>query len=106
MIRKILLIFQRDMKTSVRNFITLYILVVPVMFAIMINVFSPGINDTTVELALLEGENPQQEEYFGQFAKVELHETLEDIEERVMKRDNIVAVLVCHYDQCLFPGHK
>lgn len=93
MIRKILLIFQRDMKTSVRNFITLYILVVPVMFAIMINVFSPGINDTTVELALLEGENPQQEEYFGQFAKVEVYETLEDIEARVMKRDNIVAVL-------------
>ena len=93
MIRKILLIFQRDLKTSVRNFITLYILVVPVMFAIMINVFSPGINDTTVEVVLLEGENPQQEEYFSQFAKVEVLKTVEDIEERVLKRDNIVGVL-------------
>lgn len=93
MIRKILILFQRDLKTSVRNFITLYILVVPVIFAIMINVFSPGINDTTVEIVLLEGENPQQKEYFSQFAKVEVLKTIEDIENRVMKRDNIVAVL-------------
>lgn len=93
MIRKIFLIFQRDLKTSVRNFITLYILVVPVIFAVIINVFSPGINDTTVEIVLLEGESPQQTEYFRQFAKVELLQTLEDIEKRVGKRDNIVAVL-------------
>jgi len=93
MIRKILLIFQRDLKTSIRNFITLYIIVVPVMFAVMINVFSPGINDTTVEIVLLEGENPQQEEYFSQFAKVEVLKTVEDIEERVVKRDNIIGVL-------------
>ncbi|WP_422486467.1 ABC transporter permease [Gudongella sp. DL1XJH-153] len=93
MIRKILLIFQRDLKTSVRNFITLYIIVVPVIFAVMINVFSPGINDTTVEIVLLEGENPQQEEYFSQFAKVEVLETVEDIEKRVIKRDNIIGVL-------------
>lgn len=93
MIRKILLLFQRDLKTSVRNFITLYILVVPVLFAIMINVFSPGINDTTVEIVLLEGENPEQGEYFSQFAKVEVLQTIEAIEERIMKRDNIVAVL-------------
>ncbi len=93
MIRKILLIFQRDLKTSVRNFITLYIIVVPVIFAVMINVFSPGINDTTVEIVLLEGENQRQEEYFRQFAKVEVLKTIEDIEERVIKRDNIIGVL-------------
>ncbi len=93
MIRKILLIFQRDLKTSVRNFITLYILVIPVIFSVIINVFSPGINDTTVEIVLLEGENPEQIEYFKQFAKVELLDTLEEIEDRVRKRDNIIGVL-------------
>ncbi len=99
MIKKIYLIFQRDLKTSVRNFITLYILVVPIIFAIIINVFSPGINDTTVEIALLEGENPQQSEYLKQFAKVELIGTLEEIEDRVAKRDNIVAVLPDQKDE-------
>lgn len=93
MIKKILLIFQRDLKTSVRNFITLYILVVPVIFAIIINVFSPGINDTTVEIVMLEGENLSQVEYFEQFAKVELLDTVEAVENRVRKRDNIVGLL-------------
>ena len=93
MIRKILIIFQRDLKTSVRNFMTLYIIVVPVIFSIIINVFSPGINDTSVEILLLEGENKEQHQYFQQFAKVEAMETLEEIEDRVRKRDNIVAVL-------------
>lgn len=93
MIKKIVLIFMMDLKTSVRNFLTLYILVVPIIFAIIINVFSPGINDTTVEIVLLEGENLQQSEYFKQFAKVELLGTLEAIENRVRKRDNIIAIL-------------
>lgn len=93
MIQKILLIFKRDLKASIRDFITLYIIVVPIIFAIIINVFSPGINDTTVEIALLKGENQKQEAYFKQFAQVETLETIEAIEERVKKRDNIVAVL-------------
>ena len=93
MIRKILLIFKRDLKASIRDFITLYIIVVPIIFAILINVFSPGINDTTVEVVLLYGENQKQEEYFKQFAKVETLPSIEDIENRVKKRDNIVGVL-------------
>jgi len=87
------MIFKRDLKVSVRNFITLYIIVVPILFAVIINVFSPGINDTTVEIVLLEGENREQEEFFEQFANIELLESIENIEERVKKRDNIIAVL-------------
>lgn len=93
MIKKVLLIFQRDLKASVRNFLTLYIIVVPVIFAVMINIFSPGINDTSVEIALLSGENPQQRAYFNQFAKVELLDSLQAIEDRVRKRDNLIAIL-------------
>lgn len=93
MIRKVILIFQRDLKTSVRNFLTLYIIVVPVIFAFMINIFSPGINDTTVEFVLLQGENLEQSDYFKQFAKVEFLDSLAEVEDRVRKRDNIIAVL-------------
>lgn len=93
MFRKIVMIFLRDLKTSVRNFLTLYILLVPIIFAVLINVFSPGINDTTVEIVLLEGENPQQSGYLKQFAQVEELGSLEAIEERVRKRDHVIAML-------------
>lgn len=93
MLKKVFTIFLRDLKASVRNFITMYILVVPVIFAILINIFSPGINDTTVEIVLLKGENPEQSEYLKQFAQVEELESLEEIEDRVRRRDHIIAVL-------------
>lgn len=93
MLKKVFTIFLRDLKASVRNFITMYILVVPVIFAILINIFSPGINDTTVEIVLLKGENPEQSEYLKQFAQVEELESLEEIEDRVRRRDHIIAIL-------------
>ena len=93
MIKKVLLIFKRDLIASVRNFLTLYIIVVPVIFAVMINIFSPGINDTSVEIALLSGENPQQSAYFDQFANVEQLDSIQALEDRVRKRDNIIAIL-------------
>ena len=93
MLKKIFIIFQRDLKTSVRNFITVYILVVPIIFAVLINVFSPGINDSTVEVILLKGENTEQVNYLKQFAQVEVLDTFEAIEERVRKRDNIIGIL-------------
>lgn len=93
MIRKIILIFKRDIRTSVRNFITLYILVVPIIFAVVINIFSPGISDTSIELALLENENIEQTEFFKKFAKVELLGSIEAMENRVRRRDNIIGVI-------------
>lgn len=86
-------IFKRDAKVNSKDFISLYILVVPILFAILINIFSPGINDTTINLALIEGENPAQVEYFQQFAKVELFKDLDQITKRVEKRDSIIGII-------------
>lgn len=93
MFKKIMTIFKRDLKVNLREFLSLYILVVPILFAVAINLFTPGINDTTVNLALLEGENSEQISYFKNFAKVELFENIDSIKERVKGRDDIVAIL-------------
>lgn len=93
MIRKIFTIFTRDLKASLKDFIALYIIVFPVLFAVIINIFTPGINDTTIKLALLEGDNPGQVVYFEKFAKVELFDSVKEIERRLEKRDNVVAIL-------------
>ena len=93
MFRKILTIFRRDLKVNMKDALALYIIIFPILFAIAINLFTPGINDTTVNLALLEGENPAQVEYFKQFAKVELFDDEDAIEERLLERDDMVAIL-------------
>ena len=93
MIRRVWTIFKRDLKVNSKDFISLYILVIPILFGVLINLFAPGINDTTINLALIEGENQIQIEYFQQFAKVELFEDVEEIEERVKKRDAIIGII-------------
>jgi len=93
MLTRIWEIFKRDVKVSLRNSISLFILIIPLVLSIGINLFTPGINDTTVNIALLNGENPKQIAYFGQFAKIELFKDIDKIKERVNARDNIVGIL-------------
>lgn len=93
MFRKIFAIFNRDLKVNLKDFLSLYILVIPIIFGIAINIFAPGINDTTINLALLEGENQQQIDFLDQFANIELFSSINEVRNRVEKRDNTLGIL-------------
>ena len=93
MFNRIWIIFKRDLKVNSKDFISLYIFIIPIIFAILINLFAPGINDTTVNLALIEGENTKQIEYLEQFAKIELFKNVDEIKNRVEQRDAIIGIV-------------
>ena len=93
MLGKIWAIFMRDLRVNLRDFIALYILVFPIIIGVGIVFLVPGVNDTTINLALLEGDNPQQVEYLEQFANIELFSDVDAVNRRLEERDNIVAIL-------------
>ncbi len=93
MIKKIFVLFFRDLKVNTRDFLSLYIMVVPLIFAILINLFTPGINDTTVNIALVEGESDELGSYLEDFAKVDYFNDLEAVEERVGRRDDVFGII-------------
>ncbi len=93
MLKKILAVFLRDLKVNTRDFIALYILAFPIIFGLVINALSPGINDTTVKFAMLEGGDPEQVAYYEQFAEVELFNNVEDITKRVERRDAFIGIV-------------
>jgi ABC-type multidrug transport system permease subunit len=93
MLKKIWAIFARDVKVDLRDYIALYIIVVPFLFGFAIRWLAPSVNDTTVNLAMLVSDDSAKVEYMEQFAKVELFEDLDILTERVERRDNIVGVL-------------
>ena len=93
MIKKICIIFLRDIRVNTREFMTLYMIIIPLILAVGINFLSPGINDTTVNLALIENENPEQAAYFDDFAHVELFSDKQGVEDRVMSRDDVIGIL-------------
>ncbi|MFC1971434.1 ABC transporter permease [Chloroflexota bacterium] len=92
MIKKIFVIFQRDFLSSRRDAMAMYIMVVPLLLAVGITIFAPGLNDTTVKLAMLKSDDTEHIEYMEQFAKVELFNSMDELERRVSKRDDIVAI--------------
>ena len=93
MFKRIWTIFKRDLKVNSKDFISLYILAFPIIVALAINIFAPGINDTTVNLALLKGENNEQVEYLEQFANIELFDSIEEIKSRVKERDAMLGII-------------
>lgn len=103
MIKKIWNIFKRDLKVNKRNFLSLYLILFPIIIAIGINIFAPGIEDTTVNLALLKGQNESQIKFFKDFANVETFKTKEDIEKRVSERDNIIGIIPDGNDYYIMP---
>ncbi|MCM1988274.1 ABC transporter permease [Oceanirhabdus seepicola] len=93
MIKKIFMIFLRDLKVNTRDFLALYLIAFPLLFAVGINLLTPSINDTTVKLALIEGENTDQVNYLKEFAKVEVFKDAEAVEQRIGKRDDVIGIL-------------
>ena len=93
MFKKILRVFGRDLKTMTRDSMGLFILIMPIILAIGLSLFTPGLNDTTVNIALLESDDVAHIEFMEQFAKVELFKNTADIERRVNKRDDMAALL-------------
>jgi len=92
MIKKIFLILKRDFLSSRRDAMAVYIMVIPLILAVGITLFAPGLNDTTVKLAMLKSDDVEHIEYMEQFSKVELFNSVDELERRVEKRDDIAAI--------------
>lgn len=93
MLKKIFAIFGRDINMSMRDFMSLMMIAIPIILAIAVNLFAPGIEDTTVNLAFLKGENPKMISYLKEYANVQQYEDYEALKMRIMKRDNIVGIV-------------
>ena len=92
MIRKILALFRMDLLYSRRDAMVTYIIVAPLLLAVGITLFAPGLNDTTVKLAMLKSDDAEHIEYMERFARVELFGSMDELERRVAKRDDIAAI--------------
>ncbi len=90
--KKILAIFLRDIKSNSRDFIAMYIILIPIIFGVIINLLVPSVNETTLNLAFIEGDNPAQVEYLDNFAKTETVADYEALEERVSRRDQVIGI--------------
>lgn len=91
--KKILTIFFRDLKVNMRDFLSVYIYLFPIIFSIIINFIAPSINETTVNFVFLENTNPKMIQYFQNYSNVEKVKNKDDLENRIEKRDDAIGIL-------------
>lgn len=93
MLKKIFAIFARDARVMTHDALVLLIVVFPLLFAVGINLIVPGINDTTVNVAMVRGSDPARAAFFDRFANVDLLDNEQAVEERVLRRDNVLGIV-------------
>jgi len=93
MLKKIFTVFGRDLKVNLRDALSLTLIIFPLVFAVGINLITPSINDTTVNIAMVENEDADQAAYYDDFAHVTLFDDLQGVEDRVMGRDDVFGIV-------------
>mgnify|MGYP000865084612 FL=1 len=93
MLKKIWMVFKRDIKVNTREAMPLFIIILPLLLAIGINLITPGINDTTVNVAMIRNDDKEQAAYFNNFAHVEFFDNQQAIKDRVMERDSMLGIV-------------
>lgn len=97
---KSLKIFKKDALIASRDMLIIYIMVIPVLIAAGIRFLAPGMSDTTLKIALWEGEDPEVIEYMDSMARIQLLPDRAALEQRVLKRDDVPGIISngSHFD--------
>ena len=93
MLKKITRIFRKDAKIATRDAMLIYIVLIPVLLAVGILFFAPGVTDSAIKFAMLENDTEEHIDYMEQYIQVELFDSESELERRVSKRDDVVGLV-------------
>ncbi|MFZ5353736.1 MAG: ABC transporter permease [Bacillota bacterium] len=89
---RLLSIFRRDLKSSFREFLLLYIIAAPILFAIGLRFFIPSVNAVSIQFAMEKSMDISVIEEFNKYGSVELFDNSDELNSRVKKADDIVGI--------------
>lgn len=90
--KKVLSILKRDFKVASKDPIAIWIALAPILLAVIIVLVSPGISDTTLNLAVHKSVDSKRTQALEKYAKVTVYESEDEIKERVSRRDEVIGV--------------
>lgn len=93
MLNRIIRIFIKDSKIAFRDAIIIYMIIVPILLSIGILLLIPSISDMSIKIAVLQSEDEKYLEYLEKFAQLEKFDNIEELERRVLKKDNIIGMV-------------
>lgn len=93
MFRRIFAITLRDLKSGLRDYMILYVLVAPLLLAVILKAFVPSAGANLIHVAVLEDADSAWVEMLGQYGTVEQFKTRDDLIKRVQDTDDVFGVI-------------
>lgn len=90
--KRIWAIFRRDLSSSFREFILLYMMVAPIMLALIIRFFVPSANSAALQFAVDGKIGTDAIERLEQYGSVEIYGDRAELEKRVRGADDIAGI--------------
>ena len=93
MFKRVLAIVSRDIKSGTRDFIMIFIIIMPILLALALKALIPGAGAATVKIVVPEPADADLISYLEGYGKVEVVDDRNDIEKRVLKTDDIFGLI-------------
>ncbi|NLW12329.1 MAG: ABC transporter permease [Clostridiaceae bacterium] len=93
MLRRILAVTMRDLRSGMRDAMIPYILIAPLLVAVLFKLFVPGVGSTVINVAMPETAEPAFAEYVERYGEVELLEDRDAIVKRVQAMDDLFGIV-------------
>lgn len=91
--RKIFEILKRDLKSGLRDYMILYILVVPFLIAVILNAVTGSVSQSGLTLLVPESFRQEEVDYLKSYAKVTVLPSQEAVLDRVRDLDDVYGIL-------------
>lgn len=92
-LRRISAIFRRDLKSGTREFLLLYMMLAPVVLAVLFRFFIPSVNTISYTFAVEEALGEEVISEFDKYGTVEVMKNRAAVEDRVLKIDDVVGII-------------
>ncbi|MDW7659075.1 MAG: ABC transporter permease [Bacillota bacterium] len=93
MFRRIFAITLRDLKSGLRDYMILYVLIAPFLLAIILKAFVPSAGANLISVAVLDDADTAWVETLEQYGSVEKFKTRDELIRRVQDTDDVFAVI-------------
>lgn len=93
MVKSILAITKRDIKSSLRDFMIFYIIIAPFFLALILKMMTASVGSTTINIAVDNTIDEAFIEYIDDFGKVEVLSNIERVNNRVSDTDDIFGLV-------------
>ncbi len=93
MFKRIWNITARDYRSSIREFIVVYIMVAPLLIAWGLTFFIPSLESTSVNFAIDASVDPAFEQMLGDYGSVEVFDDRQALENRLASVDEVIGIV-------------